>query len=148
MELPKNFLDKFSSDPLEWLEWSGQILATTDQLLADEDMKMNKLKIPVTGRAKAAVEGMGYNASTNGIAKDILAKDFGRMELVVIAQFKRLHSYHFVESHDTAEVTKNYHFGSSSVIVLSQYGYEFDLTSESVLNNAVKKLPIELKAKW
>ena len=148
VKLPKRILDQFSGDPLEWPEWSGQFLATIDQPLADDGMKTNYLKALVTGKIKEAIEGMGYNAGTYRIAWDILARDFGRPELVVNAQLKRLHSYLFIKPHDTAEVIKYSHIVSSCVNVLSQYGPESGLTSESILNNAVRKSPIEMKAKW
>ena len=64
MKLPKSILNKFSGDPMERLEWSGLVLATIDQPFADDGMKTNYLKHLVTGRAKAAIEGMGYNAGT------------------------------------------------------------------------------------
>ena len=46
---------------------------------------------------------MGYNAGRS--AWDVLARDFGRPELMVIAQLKRLHSYPFIKPHET-EVMK------------------------------------------
>ena len=148
MKLPKLILEKFSGNPLDWPEWSGQFLATVDQAQVDDGIKMNYLKTLVSGRAKAAIEGMGYNAGTYKIAWDILSRDFGRPELIVNSQLKRLHSYPFIKPHDYTEVIKFSHIVSSCVNVLSQYGYENDLCSESVLNNAVRKLPNDLKAKW
>ena len=40
------------------------------------------------------------------------------------------------------------HIVSGFVNVLTQFWYECDLTSESVWNSAVRKLPGDLKAKW
>ena len=148
MKLPKLILENFSGKPLNWPELSERCLATIDQTLADESVKEKYFKTLGTGRAKAAIEGMGYNAGTCRVAKDILARGFGWPELVVKAKLKMLHSHHFIKSHDTAEVTNYCHIVSPCVNVLSQYGYESDLTSDSVLKNAVMKLPIELEAKW
>ena len=44
MKLPKMVLDKFSGDPLEWPEWSGQFLATVDQAGVADSVKMKYLK--------------------------------------------------------------------------------------------------------
>ena len=106
MKLSKLFSDKISGDPLDWPEGSGQIVATIDHLLADDGMKMNYLKTFVIGRAEVATEGTSYNAGTYKNARDILAREFGWPNVAVNAQFKKLHSYPFIETHDTAEVIK------------------------------------------
>ena len=53
-----------------------------------------------------------------------------------------------LKPHDASEIIKFSHTVCSCVNVLTQFGFESDLNSESVLNSAVKKLPIDLKAKW
>ena len=80
----------------------------------------------MNGRAKAGIEGMGYNAGTYRIAWDILPRDFGRPELVVNAQVKRLHSYPLIKPHNPAEVIKYSHIVSSCVNVLNQFSYVSD----------------------
>ena len=102
MKLPQPILDNFSGDPLEWLEWSGHFPTTVNQHLAEDGMERICLKSIVTGSAKAAVEGTGYNAGTYRIGEDFL--ETGRPELVVNSQLKRLHSYRFIKPHDTAEM--------------------------------------------
>ena len=64
------------------------------------------LKTFETGRVKAAIEGMGYNAAIYRIAWDILAREFGRPEIVVLAQLKGFYSCPFSKMHDTTEVIK------------------------------------------
>ena len=147
MKLPKLILDEFSADPLKWWQLCGQFLATIEQHCANDGMKMKYLNTLVTGRAKAVIEFMCYNGGTYRIAWDNLSTEFGRWEVVVNSLLKRFHSYPFIKSHDAAGMIKCSLIVSSCVIVLSQYCYESDLTSESVLNNAVRKLPNELKAK-
>ena len=148
LKLPKLVLDKFSGDPLEWPEWSGQFLSTVDEAVLDDNVKMKYLKTLVTGKARAAIEGMGYNGSMYRIAWETLSRDFGRPELVVNAQLRKIHSYPFIKPHDASEIIKFSHIVCSCVNVLTQFGFESDINSESVLNSAVKKLPINLKAKW
>ena len=148
MKLPKLVLDKFAGDPLEWPEWSGQFLATVDQAGVPDSVKMNYLKTLVTGRAKSSIDGMGYSGGMYQVAWQTLEQDFGRPELVVNAQLKRIHSYGFIKSHDSVDIIKYSQVVSGCVNVLTQYGYESDIASESVLNSAVRKLPIELENKW
>ena len=148
LKLPKLVLDKFAGDPLEWPEWSGQFLATVDQAGVPDSVKMNYLKTLVTGRAKSSIDGMGYSGGMYQVAWQTLEQDFGRPELVVNAQLKRIHSYGFIKSHDSVDIIKYSQVVSGCVNVLTQYGYESDIASESVLNSAVRKLPIELKNKW
>ena len=148
MKLPKLVLDKFSGDPLEWPEWSGQFLATVDQAGVPDSVKMNYLKTLVTGRAKSSIDGMGYSGGMYQVAWQTLEQDFGRPELVVNAQLKRIHSYGFIKPHDAVDIIKYSQVISGCVNVLTQYGYESGIASESVLNSAVRKLPIELKIKW
>ena len=57
----KLVLDKIHGNPLKWPEWSGQILSTVDGSGASDSNKMQNLKTLVTGKAKAAIEGMGYS---------------------------------------------------------------------------------------
>ena len=146
MKLPKSVLDKFSGDPLEWPEWSGQFLATVDQGGVADSVKMKYLKTLVSGKAKAA--GMGYSGAMYQVAWQILEHDFGRPELIVNAQLRKLHSHPFIKPHDSLEIIKFSQVVSGCVNVLSQFGYQSDLGSESGLNSVVRKLPIELKNKW
>ena len=123
-------------------------LTTIDPPAADDGMNNEILKFVLTGRSRVPIEGMGYNAGTYTNAWVNLNRYSAQPAMVVNAQFKRFHSYPFNIPHDTAEVISCSQFISSCVIVLSQYGYEIDSTSESVLNTVVRKMPIELKAKW
>ena len=145
MKLPKLVLDKCSGNLLEWHEWSGQFLATVDQAGAPNSVKMNYLKALVTGRAKSSKDGMGYSAGMYQVAWQTLEQDFGRPGLVVNGQMKRMHSYGFIKPNDSVDNIKFSQVVSRCVNVLTQYGYESDIASESVINSAVRKLPVELK---
>ena len=147
-KLPKLVLDKFAGDPLEWPEWSGQFLATVDQAGVPDSVKMNFLKTLVTGRAKSSIDGMSFSGGMYQVAWQTLEQDFGRPELVVNAQLKRIQSYGFIKPHDAVDIIKYSQVVSGCVNVLTQYGYESDIASESVLNSAVRKLPIEMTNKW
>ena len=148
MKLPKLVLDKFDGNPLEWPEWSEQFLATVDGSGASDSHKMQYLKTLVTGKAKAAIDGMGYSGQMYHVAWQTLEHDFGRPELVVNAQLRKIHAYSFIKPYDSSEIVKYSQVVSGCVNVLTQFGYEMDISSESVLNSAVRNLPNDLKNKW
>ena len=148
MELLKSVLDKQVGNPLEWLEWSGQFWATIDGSGASDSHKMQYMKTLVTGKAKAALEGMGYSGQIYHVAWQTLVHDFGRLGFVVNSQLRKLHAYSFIKPHDPLEIVKYSHVVSGCVNVPTQFRYKMDIGSESVLNSAVRKLPNDLKNKW
>ena len=79
------------------------------------------------------------------VAWQTLEHDFGRPELVVKAQLKKVHAYPFIKPYDSLEIVKSSRVVSGCINLLTQLGYEMDIGSESVLNTAVKKLLNELK---
>ena len=58
------------------------------------------------GKAKAAIEGMGFSVQMYQVAWQILEHDFGRPELVVNAQLRKIHAYPFIKPHDSLEVVR------------------------------------------
>ena len=100
---------------------------------------MKCLKTLVTGKAKAAIE-VDYKWTMYRVAWQTLARNFGRRELVVNAQLKKINSDPFIQPHDPSAVIKFSQNVSGCVNVLTQFGYENDLTSKSVLKGAVRKL--------
>ena len=141
-------MDKFDGNPLEWPEWSRQFLATVDGSGAQDSQKMQYLKTLVTGKHKAAIDGMGYSGQMYHVSWQTLEHDFGRPELVVKAQLRKIHAYSFIKPHDSLENAKFSQVVSGCVKVLTQFGYEMDIGWESVLNSAVRKLPKNVKNKW
>ena len=147
MELPKLVFNKFDANPLEWPEWSGQFLAKVDGSGASDSHKMVYLKTLVTNKAKAAIEGMGYSGQTYHLAWQTLKHDYGRPELVVNAQLRKIFAYSFIKPHDSLEIVKFSQVVLGCVNVFTRFGYEIDIGSESVMNSAIKKLPNVLKNK-
>ena len=141
-------MTEFAGDPLEWPEWSSLINAVIHNAPIDDNSKMSHLKTLVKGKAKAAIGGLGYSGALYHTAWDKLVRNFGRSQTVVNAQMKLIHTYPFIKSHDSAAIIKYAQLITTCVSVLNQYGFTGDLSSESVLNSAVRKLPPELKTKW
>ena len=146
--LPKLKLAEFSGDPLEWPEWSQLFQATVHAANMDDSVKMNHLKTMVTGKAKEAIAGLGYTAEMYNVAWNVLVRNFGKPQMVVNAQLKRIYSFPPMKPYDGAALIKFARIVSSCVNVLTQFNYVGDLNSEGVLGSATRKLTLDMKTKW
>ena len=146
--LPKLKLTDFSGDPLEWPEWSQLFQATVHAANMDDSVKMNHLKTMVTGKAKEAIAGLGYTAEMYNVAWNVLVRNFGKPQMVVNAQLKRIYSFPPMKPYDGAALIKFARIVSSCVNVLTQFNYVGDLNSEGVLGSATRKLTLDMKTKW
>ena len=146
--LPKLKLADFSGDPLEWPEWSQLFQATVHAANIDDSVKMNHLKTMVTGKAKEAIAGLGYTAEMYNVAWNVLVRNFGKPQMVVNAQLKRIYSFPQMKPYDGAALIKFARIVSSCVNVLTQFNYVGDLNSEGVLGSATRKLTLDMKTKW
>ena len=146
--LPKLKLAEFSGDPLEWPEWSQLFQATVHAANMDDSVKMNHLKTMVTGKAKEAIAGLGYTAEMYNVAWNVLVRNFGKPQMVVNAQLKRIYSFPPMKPYDGTALIKFARIVSSCVNVLTQFNYVGDLNSEGVLGSAKRKLTLDMKTKW
>ena len=146
--LPKLKLAEFSGDPLEWPEWSQLFQATVHAANIDNSVKMNHLKTMVTGKSKEAIAGLGHTAGMYNVAWNILVRNFGKPQMVLNAQLKRIHSFPSMKPYDGAALIKFARIVSSCVNVLTQFNYVGDLNSERVLGSATRKLTMDMKTKW
>ena len=146
--LPKLKLAEFSGDPLEWPEWSQLFQATVHAANMDDSVKMNHLKTMITGKAKEAIAGVGYTAEMYNVAWNVLVRNFGKPQMVVNAQLKRIYSFPPMKLYDGAALIKFARIVSSCVNVLTQFNYVGDLNSEGVLGSATRKLTLDMKTKW
>ena len=147
-QLPKLKLKTFDGNPLEWPEWSSMFLATVDKRSIPDSEKMSHLKTLLTGKARAAVSGMGYSGRFYEAAWRILDRKFGRPHVIVDAQLENLRKAEPVKAHDSATLINFSVIVSSFVNVLKEYKQLADLRSSSTLRMAVEKLPPILKEKW
>ena len=146
--LTKLKLAEFSGDPLEWPEWSQLFQATVHAANIDDSVKMNHLKTMVTGKAKEAIAGLGYTAEMYNVAWNVLVRNFGKPQMVVNAQLKRIYSFPPMKPYDGAAVIKFARIVSSCLNVVTQFNYVGDLNSERVLGGATRKLTLDMKTKW
>ena len=91
--LSKLKLAEFSGDRWEWPEWSQLFQASVHAANIDDSVKMNHLKTMVTGKAKEAIAGLGYTAEMYSVTWNVLVRNFGKPQLVVNAQLKRLYPF-------------------------------------------------------
>ena len=119
--LPKLKLAEFSGDPLEWPEWSQLFQATVHAANMDDSVKMNHLKTMVTGKAKEAIAGLGYTAEMYNVAWNVLVRNFGKPQMVVNAQLKRIYSFPPMKPYDGAALIKFARIVSSCVNVLTTW---------------------------
>ena len=145
--LPNLMLAEFSGDPLEWPEWSQLFQATVHAANMDDSVKMNHLKTMVTGKAKEAIARLGYTAERYNVAWKVLVRKFGKPQMVVNAQLKRIYSFPPMKPYDGAALIKYARIVSSCVNVLTQFNYVRDLNSEGVLGSAKRKLTLDMKTK-
>ena len=146
--LPKLKLAEFSGDLLEWPEWSQLFQATVHAANIDDSVKMNHLKTMVTGKANEAIAGLKYTAEMYNVAWNVLVRNFGKPQMVVNAQLKRIYSFPPMKPYDGAALIKFARIVSSCVNVLTQFNYVGDLNSEGVLGSATRKLTTDMKTKW
>ena len=103
MSLPASLLKlnvaEFSGDPLEWPEWSGLFLSTVHAVNIDTSLKMNPLKTLVTEKAKEVVAGLGYTEDLYDVAWNTLVAHFGRPQVVVNAQQRRIYTFPLVKAY-------------------------------------------------
>ena len=76
MKLPKLVLDKFDGGLLQRPEWVGQFLATFNESGLSVSNKMEYLKSLLCGKAKAAIDSMGFSGQMYHVACQTLEHDF------------------------------------------------------------------------
>ena len=146
--LPKWKLSTFDGNPLQWHEWYGQFKSAVDQAAITDEVKMTYLKTLVSGKAKIAIEGFAYSGALYRDALKALERKFGQPQAVVTAHLEKLSNYPAVKIHNSESII-NYACAISSLIALFQsLKYDADLFSSALLNQAVQKLPPNLKESW
>ena len=145
--LPKQKLAVISGDPLEWPEWSQLFQATVHAANMDDSVKMNQMKTMVKGKAKEAIAALGYTAEMYNVAWNVLVRNFGKHQMVVKAQLKRIYSFLPMKPYDGAALIKYARIVSSCVNVQTRCNYVGDLNS-GVLGSATRKLTLDMKTKW
>ncbi len=146
--LPQWKLPTFDGNPLEWPEWQGLFQSTTGRANISDDEKMNYLKTLVSGKAKTAIQGMGFTRRMYRRACTTLERKFGQPHLIVSAQLSKLQKHPVVRLHDSAGIIEYSTLVAILVNVFIDLGYRYDLQSSSNIQVAVSKLPPDLRMRW
>ncbi len=146
--LPEWKLDKFDGDPMQWHEWYGQFRSAIDSGSMSNDVKLTYLKTLVTGKAKCAIAEFAYCGEMYEDALATLKRKFGQPQTVVCAYLEKLGKYPPVKMHNSESLIKYSEVISSIVGVFRSLGYDHDLKSASLVNQAISKLPPNLKESW
>ena len=136
---------QFNGDPLKWHEWYGQFRSAIDSQMLTADVKLTYLKTLVTGKAKTAIAEFAYCGLMYKDAIMTLERKFGQPQAVVSAHMDKLSNFPPLKMHNSDNII-NYSAAISSLgAVFKSLSYDADLKSASLLNQAVQKLPSNMK---
>lgn len=147
--LPKLALPKFDGDPLKWADWSGMFLAMIDSAPMTNAEKLAHLQNSLVGRAKAVVEGFGYNGDLYKHAYEQLRERFGKRQFVVRAFIEKLQKLPTLDENNM----KNSIFSLAStvhsiVLTFQQLHYDGDLEAVTNSELVVKKMPNSMRFRF
>ena len=146
--LPEWKLAQYNSDPLQWHELYGQFKSAIDSQTLTDDVKLTYLKTLVTGKAKIAIAEFAYCGLMYKDALRTLERKFGQPQAVVSAHLDKLSNFPPPKMHNSDNII-NYSAAISSLVgVFKSLSYDADLKSASLLNQAVQKLPPNMKESW
>ena len=138
--LPEWKLAQFDGNPLNWHEWFGQFKATVDSAVLTDDTKLTHLKTLVTGKAKPQFRNLVIVALSTW--------KFGQPHAIVGAHLDKLNTFPPLKMHNSENVISFSSAISGLVAVFKSLSFNDDLKSVNLLNQAVSKLPPNLKEAW
>ena len=144
--LPKLKLTEFSGDT--WSEWSGLFDVVVYQKPISNTEKMQYLKTSLKGQAKAAISGMGFSSQSYYHAWDILCEKYGRSDVIVNAQFKKIHTNPPIRHDDSTSIVRFANVVTNVVNTLTQLEYTPDTEAEAGLSSTTRKLSPQLREQW
>ncbi|MEM9777565.1 MAG: DUF1759 domain-containing protein, partial [Chloroflexota bacterium] len=89
---------------MEWPEWSDKFIASIHNSPISDSEKMMHLKSHVSGKAKAAIQGMGFQGGLYIAAWQTLEKKFGQPHIVVSSQLTKIKNFPSIRIHDSAAI--------------------------------------------
>ena len=146
--LPEWKLAQFDGNPLNWHEWFGQFKSTVDSAVLTDDTKLTYLKTLVTGKAKTAIAEFSYSGVMYKDALSTLQRKFGQPHAIVGAHLDKLNTFPPLKMHNSENVISFSSAISGLVAVFKSLSFNDDLKSVNLLNQAVSKLPPNLKEAW
>ena len=111
-------------------------------------MKLTYLKTVVTGKAKSAIAEFAYSGRMYKDALKTLERKFGQPQNVITAHPDKLSSFPQLRMHNSEMSISLSMTISSLVAVFRSLDYEEDLKSVSLLNQALSKIPPNMRESW
>ena len=127
---------------------SGMVNSTALNWHTSIDIKLTYLKTLVTAKAKIAIAEFAYCGSMYKDALRTLERKFGQPHAVVSAHLDKLSNFPPLKIHNRDNIINCSAAISSLVGVFKSVSYDVDLKSASLLNQAVQKLPPNMKESW
>ena len=146
--LPEWKLAQYNGDPIQRYEWFGQFKSAIDSAPLTDDVKLTYLKTLVTGKAKTAIDEFAYCGTMYRHALKTLERKFGQPQAVVTAYLEKLANFPPVKMHNSESIISYSATICSLVGVFRSLNYVQDLSSASLLGQAVQKLPPNMKEAW
>ena len=146
--LPEWKLAQLDGNLLNWHEWFGQFKSTVDSAVLTDDTKLTYLKTLVTGKAKTAIAEFSYSGVMYKDALATLQRKFGQPHAIVGAHLDKLNTFPPLKMHNSENVISFSSAMSGLVAVFKLLSFNDDLKSVNLLNQAVSKLPPNLKEAW
>ena len=146
--LPERKLAQYNGDPIQWHEWFGQFKSAIDSAPLTDDVKLTYLKTLVTGKAKTAIAEVAYCGAMYRDALKTLERKFGQPQAVVTAYLEKLANFPPVKIHNSESIISYSATICSLVGVFRSLNYVQDLSSASLLGQAVQKLPPNMREAW
>ena len=117
------------------------------QRLSDS-AKLTYLVILVSSEAKLAITEFAYCGTMYRQALKALEAEFGQPHVVAGAHLDKLKNHPPLKMHSSDNIINYSSTVSNLVAVFKSLNYEADLKCASVLNDALSKLPPNLKESW
>ena len=109
---------------------------------------MQYLKTSLTCQAKAAISGMGFSSQSYYHAWDILCEKYGRSDVIVNGQFKKIHNHPPIRHDNSTSIVKFANVVTNGANTLTQLGYTSDRAAEAELSSTSRKLSPQLREQW
>ena len=135
----------FDCNPLKWHERFGQFTSTVDSAVLTDDTKLTYLKTLVTGKEKTSFAEFSYSGVMYKDALATLQRKLGQPHAIVGAHLDNLKTFLPLKMHNAENVISFSYAISALVAVFKSLSFNDDLKSVKLLNQAVSKLPLNLK---
>ena len=146
--LPEWKLSEYNGYSIHWHEWFGQFKCAIDLAPLTDDVKLTYLKTLVTGKAKVAIAEFAYCGAMYKDTLKTLERKFGQPQAVVTAYLDNLANIPPVKMHNSESIISYSASVSSLVSVFRSLNYVQDLSSATLLGQAVQKLPPNMNEAW